>query len=218
METGVSIIEQSSSSFTPAEITPEQTIEKASRLATAIASVIEKQKLYTSIQGKRYVRVDAYVALGNIQGVFPRETKVIEHDDGTYEAFVELIEKSSGQVIGGASAICGTDEPTWKARPKFARRSMATTRAVGKAFRIHHAWILALAGYETTPSEEMDHVQTPPPPPADDIFTGSEEQTKKLTDHLKNMKLDDEKVSAIIFGMKGKKRSQLESVMKSVLS
>jgi hypothetical protein len=33
---------------------------------------------------------------------------------------------------------------------------MAQTRAVGKAFRMKIGWLLKIAGYETTPAEEMD--------------------------------------------------------------
>lgn len=36
---------------------------------------------------------------------------------------------------------------------------MAQTRAVGKAYRMKIGWLLKVAGYETTPAEEMDAVQ-----------------------------------------------------------
>jgi hypothetical protein len=50
------------------------------------------------------------------------------------------------------------DEPTWAKRPGYARRSMAVTRATGKAFRLGFSWIMTLAGYEVTPAEEMPQV------------------------------------------------------------
>jgi len=79
----------------------------------------------------------------------------VEHDDGSYEATVELIRASDGAVIGRGSAICGMDESTWASRPRYARRSMAITRATGKAFRLGYSWIITLAGYAPTPAEEM---------------------------------------------------------------
>ena len=36
---------------------------------------------------------------------------------------------------------------------------MAQTRAVGKAYRMKIGWLLKVAGYETTPAEEMDAVE-----------------------------------------------------------
>lgn len=92
-------------------------------------------------------------------GVLPREVGVTACEDGSYEAIVELIRTGDGAVIGRASAICGTpDEPTWATRPAYARRSMAITRATGKAYRLGFSWIMALAGYEPTPAEEMTDV------------------------------------------------------------
>ncbi len=206
METGLVTVTESQ-----VALSPDESIANASKLATAISAVIEKQKLYTLISGKKYVRVDAFIALGNIQGIFPKEIKVLEHEDGTYESTVELIDKVTGRVIGGASAICGVDEPMWKARPKFARRSMATTRAVGKAFRIHHAWILALANYETTPSEEMEHVVTIQKD--DDTYQGTPDQKAKLTAYLKSAGHGDEKIQSVLSKMIGKTKDKLPEVM-----
>jgi len=83
---------------------------------------------------------------------------VTVHEDGTYEATVSLIRVNDGAVIGRGSAICGMDEDTWATRPNYARRSMAITRATGKAYRLGFSWIMTLAGYEPTPAEEMDGV------------------------------------------------------------
>ena len=59
---------------------------------------------------------------------------------------------------GGASALCGMDEPKWASKPDYARRSMAVTRATGKAYRLGFSWIMELAGYASTPAEEMDFI------------------------------------------------------------
>jgi hypothetical protein len=181
--------------------------------------VIEKQKLFINISGKKYVKTDAFIALGNIQGIFPKEVSVVEHEDGTYEATVELIDKATGNVIGGASAICGTDEPMWKSRPRFARRSMATTRATGKAFRLHHAWILALAGYETTPSEEMEHVakETVTTPTAE-IYQGREDQEKRLTEWLNKKEIPSDKQKIVKARMMNRHSSELGDIVASVMS
>ncbi len=63
----------------------------------------------------------------------------------------------NGQVLTRASAECGHDNP-WKQRPHYARRSMAQTRATGKACRLAFSWIMSLAGYSATPYEEVQDI------------------------------------------------------------
>ena len=55
-------------------------------------------------------------------------------------------------------AICTNKEPGKTNFDEYAVASMAQTRAVGKAFRLKIGWLLKIAGYETTPAEEMDTV------------------------------------------------------------
>ena len=83
--------------------------------------------------------------------------------DGSYEAKVDLILIATGKVIGGASALCGMDEKRWVKADRYARRSMAITRATGKAYRLAFAWIVAMAGYEPTNAEEMPFEPQKPP-------------------------------------------------------
>jgi hypothetical protein len=202
-------------------IDPKTAIDNASKLATAVADVIEKQKLYTTIQGKKYVRVDAYIALGNIRGIYPREVRTTEHDDGTFESFVELVDQRDGRVIGGASAIVGSDEATWKSRPRFARRSMAITRATGKAFRIRDAWILALAGYETTPSEEMENVAKEKDTVTThtaEIYQAREDQEKRLTEWMTKKDIPADKQKIVKARMMNRHSSELADIVASVMT
>jgi hypothetical protein len=104
-----------------------------------------------------------------MDNVVAREAaKPVRHDDGSYEAEVELIRLSDGMVVGRASALCGApDDEPWGGTPakygkpekppraEHARRSMAVTRATSRAFRQQYSWIMALAGYEPTPADEM---------------------------------------------------------------
>jgi hypothetical protein len=142
--------------------TPAALVEQASAMATALAGVIEKQGLYTTLDGKRYVKVEGYTTLGVMLGVLPREVSVTE-EWGVYTATVELVRMSDGAVLARASAECGDPDevdrygkPTWASRPRYARRSMALTRATGKAGRMAFSWIMAMSGYSTTPAEEME--------------------------------------------------------------
>lgn len=134
--------------------TPGALVEQAAAMATALAGVIDKQKLFTVIQGKKHVHVEGWTTLGVMLGVLPRQVDVSE-EWGVYIATVELIRMSDGAVLSRASAECG-DEAPWCDRPRFQRRSMALTRATGKACRLAFSWIMVLAGYAVCPAEEMD--------------------------------------------------------------
>jgi hypothetical protein len=134
---------------------PNDVIARATDMAGVLAKLIDDRKLYSSISGKKYVRVEGWSTLGAMLGVLPREVEVVEHENGDFEATVELIRTSDAMVIGRASAIVSSDERNWATRERFARRSMAITRATGKAYRLGFAWMMTLAGYEGTPAEEM---------------------------------------------------------------
>lgn len=130
-------------------------VRMASTIATELANIVEAQKLYTVISGKKFVQVEGWTTMGAMLGITPKERQVIVDENGDYEAHVDLIRNSDGVVVGGASSLCGMDEKTWASRNRYARRSMAVTRATGKAFRLSYSWIMRLAGYEPTPYEEM---------------------------------------------------------------
>jgi hypothetical protein len=153
-------------------VEPDQVISRATAIAKPLGQMILDRKLYTEIKGRKYVRVEGWTTLGAMLGVLPREVEVKKLEDG-YEAQVELIRASDGLVIGRASAICLKSEKRWSTADEYAVRSMAITRATGKAFRLGFSWIIKLAGdYEPTPAEEMDIIegevrdapQSPPEP------------------------------------------------------
>jgi hypothetical protein len=135
--------------------TPQTLVAGASIMASALADVISKQHLYVTIQGRDHVRVEGWTTLAVMLGCTAREVKNEEQGDGSFVAVVELVRMSDGVVLSRASSECGMDEPTWAARPRYARRSMAATRATGKACRLAFSWIMTLAGYDATPAEEM---------------------------------------------------------------
>lgn len=140
---------------TLAASSPKALVAGASEMATELAQVIRSQNLYKNIQGKAHVMVEGWTTLAVMLGVTAREVSTIE-ENGVYIATVELVRMSDGAVISRASAECG-DESPWNKRAKYARRSMAQTRATGKACRLAFSWIMKLAGYEATPAEEMPH-------------------------------------------------------------
>lgn len=132
---------------------PAALMAAASEVAGELARMIEAQRLWDPINGKKYVKVEGWTTLAMMMGVVAREVDTTE-DNGIYTAVVELVRMSDGASISRASAECGDEKP-WSTRARYARRSMAQTRATGKACRLAFSWVMSLAGYEPTPFEEM---------------------------------------------------------------
>src|SRR3990167_3146309 len=110
---------------------PVAVVQQATLVAKELARVVEDRKLYSVIQGKKFVRVEGWNTMGAMLGVVPREVSNSGDENGVYTAVVELVRVSDGQVIGRATAECGSDDevdksgaPTWAGRASYARRSM----------------------------------------------------------------------------------------------
>ena len=142
----------------------ETAIERGSALANQLKQIILKQKLYADINGKQFVTVEGWTTLGAMIGLFPVVEEVkreFYNGEVRYIATV-AIKNLNDQILGRAVGMCSSAEkmgnkPRWK--DEYAIMSMAQTRATSKAFRLVASWIVALAGFETTPAEEMIGVQ-----------------------------------------------------------
>jgi len=125
--------------------------------ATNLKDLIVQNKLFTDIRGKNYVNVEGWQIAGAFTGVFPIVEKVENLSEGLtykYRAEVTLRDKDNN-IVGSGMAICTNKEAGKTRFDEYAVASMAQTRAVGKAFRLKIGWLLKIAGYETTPLEEM---------------------------------------------------------------
>ena len=140
---------------------PTALVNGASEMAKELAKVIQMQGLYINIKGKSFVTVEGWTTLATMLGCVAREIETTE-ENGVYVATVELVRLSDGLQIGKASAECGEESP-WSKRAKYARRSMAQTRATSKACRLAFSWVMKLSGYEVTPAEEMTPLQQQAP-------------------------------------------------------
>lgn len=153
---------------------PKEMIHRAAGLADALAEIINQQKLFTVIKGKKYVWVEGWTTMGAMLGVSPIEEFCEPTPDGKgFKAKVKLIRLFDGQQVGGASAICKTGEKGWADTEDYATHSKAITRATGKAFRLSFAWIMKLAGFEATPAAELFEVE------------GSEEEAQEVANEKK---------------------------------
>jgi hypothetical protein len=133
---------------------PEIALEKAVRIANVLKKLIVAQGYAKKLgRGDReFVEVAGWQALGGFLDTFAQVEWSKEIEDG-YEARVLLMRR--GQIVGAGEAICTRSERNWKDRDPFALKSMAMTRAAGKAFRLTFGWLMTIAGYESCPQEEM---------------------------------------------------------------
>lgn len=147
--------------------TPSALVQGATIAANELAKLIDSRGLFSMISGRKYVQIEGWLTLATMMGCLPQEESNERQEDGSYVAIVALIRMADGAVLSRASAECGGPEDrTWERRPAYARRSMASTRATGKACRLAFSWVVALAGYATTPAEEMDDVTCAPRRPS----------------------------------------------------
>jgi hypothetical protein len=142
---------------------PEMALVRMAELATPLADVIEAKKLYATISGRRHITAEGWTTLGGMLGVVPVVcwTRPNETGDG-YVARVEA-RTLDGRVVGAAESECSRVESKWKNRDPYAIRSMAQTRAIGRALRAPLGQIVVLAGYEPAGAEELPSEAEPAP-------------------------------------------------------
>lgn len=156
---------------------PELVLERAAMIAGPLSKFIDEKKLYADISGKKHVMAEGWSTMGVMLGVFPRVEWTRKMDTDPSEAAWEsrvILSNTAGEVLGAGEAMASNKErnargnmPVW-ATNEYSIRSMAQTRALGKAFRLSFSWLMTTAGYEATPMEEMPHDEAPvTPPPAD---------------------------------------------------
>jgi hypothetical protein len=133
---------------------PAQVVDRATEVADALRDVLRNQNLTQNIKGREHVKVEGWQLAGALLGVTAICTSTEPIANG-YKATVEA-RTPDGHVQGRADAICTHDEQKWKDRDDYALLSMAQTRATSKALKGPLGFVVSLAGYATTPSEEMD--------------------------------------------------------------
>jgi len=135
-----------------------QQISQMTEMSKILKTHIVEQKLYTTISSKNYVHVDGWQFAGGLMGLYPKIVKVenLSRDkEIKWSAEVEVIDMKTDKVISRGFAICSNLENKKKTFDEYAIVSMAQTRAIGKAFRNIIGWVMKLAGYESTPEEEI---------------------------------------------------------------
>lgn len=174
---------------------PEIVLEEAAKAAKALRDVIESNPQKVVINNKTFLTFEDWQTVARFYGisVAARATNYLEQGRVRgYECHAEAILVSSGEVIGAAQAMCMDDEAKWKDKPLFQLRSMAQTRAQAKALRSILAWVVRLAGYATTPAEEMDGVRSNQPAPNRQYTPINPDRVRKLCFEIANSKTIEE--------------------------
>ena len=145
---------------------PKDVIPRATAIANQLATVIRRGKCTVNISGREHVKVEGWttlLAMLHIQPEVEWSRPLLREGHVCYESRVVLIHWPTGRKVGSAEAMASDGEPNAKrswGRDEFSVRSMSQTRAVGKAGRLAFSWIMVLAGFDPTPSEEMTSVKT----------------------------------------------------------
>lgn len=169
---------------------PGEIVKRCAAIADALVPIIDEKKLYQRIppsdpNGKKYVYVEGWVSMISMLGVFPSVDSVevelrpfVRQTDGEHSkekiatAWVSL-RTMSGTIITRANASVSSFERNWRGRDEYAMKSMAQTRATGKACRLAFSWIMSMAGFAGTPAEDMTGGAAPAPAqqraPVDDL-------------------------------------------------
>ena len=179
---------------------PDEQLAFAAKAARALMSVVSQKAKPVMIRGEQYIEFGDWQVLGRFYGatVAVEWTKSLIQMTGPgkdlvtgYEA--RAVVYRNGEIISAAEAMCLRDERNWKDRDEFMLKSMAQTRASAKALRNAFGWVAELAGYKSTPAEEMEGIQrdaTPTQtkivPEAPTVAVPSAEETKaKIKELLK---------------------------------
>jgi len=157
---------------------PRGIIAQATDIAGELATVIRQQRLAVGISGREHVKVEGWTLLGTLLGVHPETvwSRQLFDTDGNWVGYEARVEARTldGRLVGAAESECTTEERTWKTRDRYALRSMAQTRATSKALRQPLGFVMALAGFDPTPADEMPANQ---PGPRQRIVVGPEVDT-----------------------------------------
>lgn len=135
---------------------PETAFQEAQRLVSIVARRCTGPGYLVNIRGKQYPKIEWWTTVSASLGLFPRVLyahRLDREDEIAYEARVEV--HRNGHVISSGEALCSNREARWQSADEYAIKSMAITRASGKAYRIPLSFLAVMAGLEATPAEEM---------------------------------------------------------------
>ena len=145
-------------SLNTSTMTASGRLAEAEVLLSSIGPLVKKQYM-VNIQGTNYLQVAGAASLGWALGYTTRlascERKVTPDGLGHWEAVAEVIDTTTGEVVGRGHGHVFDDEKPWGSRPQHARAAMCQTRAQGRALKGVVGWLFGMLGAEVSLYEEM---------------------------------------------------------------
>lgn len=140
---------------------PERAYKEAQRLVSVVANRCTGPGYLVNIKGRNYPKIEWWTSVSASLGLFPRvlfSKRLDREGEIAYEAKVEV--HRNGQIVASGEAMCSNLEDRWRNADEYAIKSMAITRASGKAYRIPLSFLAVMAGLEVTPAEEIPSEST----------------------------------------------------------
>lgn len=141
---------------------PERDTQKAKKAADKLIDIVKQNNWAIRLGSGEHLKYEAWQTVGKYFNctVATGESEIVKIGDvDGFKAKAWVTDNKTGIKVGEAEAYCMRDESNWKAKPTFQLASMAQTRAGSKALRQMFGFVVALAGYNPTPAEEMDGVK-----------------------------------------------------------
>ena len=135
---------------------PEQAFIEAQRIVSVVAQRCTGPGYLVNIRGKQYPKIEWWTTVSASLGLFPQVVfaqRLDRDDEIAYEAKVAVYRQN--QIVASGEAMCSSKEERWSHADEYAIKSMAITRASGKAYRIPLSFLAVMAGLEATPAEEI---------------------------------------------------------------
>lgn len=147
---------------------PKKDTAFAQEAASFLVDIIKKNNWSMKLGGQsEHIMYEGWQTAGKYYGYSVKtfDAEYVEFGNSWgFKAKAVVVNELTGIEVGGAEAYCMNDEKNWgvdkygKQKPKFQLASMAQTRAGSKALRQILGFVVALAGYNPTPAEEMEGV------------------------------------------------------------
>jgi hypothetical protein len=191
---------------------PEQAFTQAQRIVNVVAQRCTGPGYLVNIRGKQYPKIEWWTTVSASLGLFPQVVfaqRLDRDDEIAYEAKVAVYRQN--QIVASGEAMCSSKEERWSHADEYAIKSMAITRASGKAYRIPLSFLAVMAGLEATPAEEIPTVTSTPSTASGDSATAP--QIASITRLARDQRLtDDERMriqGLLLDGMSKVKASEV---------
>lgn len=156
-DTALSVIDKNAATLTVAR-PPSEVLAEAQKCAAELQGIISKKNKPVMIGNEQYLEFEDWQTVGRFYGVTAKVTDVrftTEYGGQGFEARAVAVDVHTGRELSAAESMCLDSEERWHGRELFQIKSMAQTRACAKALRNVLSWVVVLAGYATTPAEEL---------------------------------------------------------------